>query len=101
MTLTQKERNVISKAFENGDLKTFKENGIRVQGVKYMFIKGDGKWAQGMNIRDKQSIILQKTKSAIIIAHTVTMVDGRERLMARRLHQFLRNIAKNYEIGLL
>lgn len=60
----------IARALKAGDFTPFQASGIRAEGTKYQFLKvEDDKIVLG-KMKDKGSITIQATKTAIVIAHT-------------------------------
>lgn len=69
LKLTAQEGKVIADAMNNDDPGTFQANGIHADGVKYQFLRMDEGIVYGKK-KDCGSITMQKTKTAILIAHT-------------------------------
>lgn len=60
----------ISKAFKSGDFTPLMAEGIKIEGVKYQFLREeDGKIMYGKK-KEHGSITLQASKTAITLGHT-------------------------------
>ena len=70
LVLEGNEGATLANAFKTKDFSTFMSNGVRVGGTKYQFLREEeGKLVLG-KAKEKGSITLQCSKTAIVIAHT-------------------------------
>lgn len=67
--LTPAEGQKIASMMKSGDFSAAQANGIVVEGVKYQFLREDGKVAFAKK-KDQGAITIQKSKSAVVIGHT-------------------------------
>ena len=67
--VTAKEAVVIANALAADDCSVFQQNGVVIGGVKYQFLRKDEN-ALYAKKKDHGSLTIQKTKTAIVIAHT-------------------------------
>jgi len=70
LNISDEERTTIATALSTEKEDVFQTNGIRVGGVKYQFLRKDENAYYGKK-KDQGCITLQKTKQAIVIAHTI------------------------------
>ena len=63
------EARVIGKAVNDDDEDTFQTKGVLVEGLKYQFLRKDENFYHA-KLKDHGCISMQKTKTAVIIAHT-------------------------------
>ena len=69
LKLSSQEGEKIASVFRSGDFTSFMADGIHIEGVKYQFLREeDGIVAYGKK-KDHGSVTLQKSKTAIVIAH--------------------------------
>lgn len=59
----------IAIMMKTGDFSSAQANGIVLEGVKYQFLREDGKVAFAKK-KDHGAITIQKSKSAVVIGHT-------------------------------
>jgi profilin len=69
LQLTPAEAQKIAATMKSGDFTSFQANGIWVEGVKYQFLREDGKVAFAKK-KDHGALTFQKSKSAVVIGHT-------------------------------
>lgn len=67
--LTPAEGQKIAQMMKSGDFSSAQANGIVLEGVKYQFLREDGKVAFAKK-KDFGAITIQKSKSAVVIGHT-------------------------------
>ena len=67
--LTPAEGQKIAFMMKSGDFSSAQANGIVLEGVKYQFLREDGKVAFAKK-KDHGAITIQKSKSAVVIGHT-------------------------------
>jgi profilin len=67
--LTLAEGQKIAQMMKSGDFSSAQANGIVLGGVKYQFLREDGKVAFAKK-KDCGAITIQKSKSAVVIGHT-------------------------------
>lgn len=67
--LTPEEGQKVAQMMKSGDFSSAQANGIVLEGVKYQFLREDGKVAFAKK-KDHGSITIQKSKSAVVIGHT-------------------------------
>ena len=60
---------MIGKAVNDDDEDTFQTKGVLVEGLKYQFLRRDEN-VYHAKLKDHGCISMQKTKTAVIIAHT-------------------------------
>ena len=63
------EARVIGKAVNDDDEDTFQTKGVLVEGLKYQFLRRDEN-VYHAKLKDHGCISMQKTKTAVVIAHT-------------------------------
>ena len=72
LKITQEQATVIGGVFTNKDFSPFQSGGIKIADVQYMFLRTDD-GENGVTVfgkkKDKGSIVLQSTKTAIVIGH--------------------------------
>jgi len=59
----------IAQMMKSGDFSSAQANGIVLEGVKYQFLREDGKVAFAKK-KNHGAITIQKSKSAVVIGHT-------------------------------
>jgi len=69
LKITAQEASQIGKAMNSGDFTTFQASGIRIEGTKYQFLRGDDNLALGKK-KECGAITMQKSKTAVVIGHT-------------------------------
>lgn len=67
--ITPAEGQKIAQMMKSGDFSSAQANGIVLEGVKYQFLREDGKVAFAKK-KDFGALTFQKSKSAIVIGHT-------------------------------
>ena len=67
--LTAAEGQKIAQMMKSGDFTSAQANGIVLEGIKYQFLREDGKVAFAKK-KDHGAITIQKSKSAVVIGHT-------------------------------
>ncbi|MEZ2321158.1 MAG: profilin [Microcoleus sp.] len=67
--LTPAEGQKIAQMMKSGDFSSAQANGIVLEGVKYQFLREDGKVAFAKK-KGFGAITIQKSKSAVVIGHT-------------------------------
>ncbi|CAD5937247.1 MULTISPECIES: profilin [Planktothrix] len=68
--LTPAEGQKIAQMMKSGDFSSAQANGIVLEGVKYQFLREDGKVAFAKK-KGFGAITIQKSKSAVVIGHTL------------------------------
>ncbi|KAJ8322382.1 hypothetical protein KUTeg_000853 [Tegillarca granosa] len=58
----------IAKCFKNKDFTEFQGNGVKLDGVKYQFLRGEENIALAKK-KDHGSVTMQASKSAVVIGH--------------------------------
>ena len=74
LQITPQEGSKIAQVMKSGDFSPFQANGVVIEGVKYQFLREDGRVAFA-KAKGKGSLALQKSKSAVVIGHTI---EGRQ-----------------------
>merc|ERR1711915_71159 len=69
LKITYAEAGRIGRAMKSGDFSPFQARGIKVAGVKYRYLRGDGNLLLGTS-RHHGAITLQASKTAVVICHT-------------------------------
>ncbi|VDI24798.1 profilin [Mytilus galloprovincialis] len=69
LKLSSNEASTIAKAFKSEDFTPFMVNGIYAEGLKYQFLREDGKIVFAKK-KGNGALTLQSSKTAIVIAHT-------------------------------
>jgi len=59
----------IAQMMKSGDFTSAQANGIFLEGIKYQFLREDGKVAYAKK-KDFGAITIQKSKTAVVIGHT-------------------------------
>lgn len=70
LRLTPEEARNIADCFKSGDFTPFMTEGIHAEGTKYQFLKEDDKKLVLAKKKDLGGLTMQKSKTAIVIAHT-------------------------------
>lgn len=74
LQITPSEGSTIASTMKSKDFTSFQANGIVIEGVKYQFLREDGKVAFAKT-KGKGALTIQISKSAVVIGHTV---EGRQ-----------------------
>jgi len=69
LQLSRTEGEKIASMMKSGDFSSAQANGIVLEGVKYLFLREDGKVAFAKK-KDQGAITIQKSKTAVVIGHT-------------------------------
>jgi len=68
--LSAGESQTIGKVMKTQDYSSFQANGIHIEGIKYQYLKEDDNVVLGKK-KDNGAITMQKSKTAVVIGHTV------------------------------
>lgn len=68
--VTPQEAKTIGACCKSGDFTSFQASGVFCAGVKYQFLREQDKTIVLAKKKDQGSLTLQKSKTAVVIAHT-------------------------------
>merc|ERR1712194_157911 len=91
--LSGEEARIVAKALKNMDTTGFQASGIRLEDVKYQFIRKDYQQAVLGKKKNMGAITLQKSQTAVVIGHTAEgQAQGNTNKAVAKIAEYLESL---------